>query len=275
MAMNVLSRLLDEAAASQVFHYHPKVRKIKLTHLYFADDLLIFVKGKLESIVGVQCILEQFYTFYGLKLNPSKSEVYSAGMSQVELEEVHKFTGFTLGCLPVRYLGAPLVARNLTVKDCAPLLKKVAIKINGWAAKTSSYTGRAQLVQVVLFYIQNYWAQHFLLPKAVIKLVNQMCVRFLWKGQNEKVKVARLSWEQICQETRGPLFVECVYSRRISQAILKLCKLNRNLGLGEKEEPSLQWFLGWLEMLMFMGYSEKGTVGNLGANKDSNWSCWN
>ncbi|KAK5783458.1 hypothetical protein PVK06_037967 [Gossypium arboreum] len=155
MAMNVLSRLLDEAAASQ--------------------------------------------------LNPSKSEVYSAGMSQVELEEVHKFTGFTLGCLPVRYLGAPLVARNLTVKDCAPLLKKVAIKINGWAAKTLSYTGRAQLVQVVLFHIQNYWAQHFLLPKAVIKLVNQMCVRFLWKGQNEKVKVARLSWEQICKPKKWRL----------------------------------------------------------------------
>ncbi|TYH42271.1 hypothetical protein ES332_D11G053000v1 [Gossypium tomentosum] len=71
------------------------------------------------------------------------------------------------------------------------------MKVNGWAAKTSSYAGKAQLVQAMLFHIKNYWAWHFLLPKQVVKLVNQMCMRFLWKGQNEKVKVARVTWEQI------------------------------------------------------------------------------
>ncbi|KAH1080035.1 hypothetical protein J1N35_019796 [Gossypium stocksii] len=55
MAMNVLSRLLDEVAASQ--------------------------------------------------LNPSKTEVYSTGMSQVELEEEHMITGFTLASLPSKISG--------------------------------------------------------------------------------------------------------------------------------------------------------------------------
>ena len=42
IAINVLSKLLDAAAEYGVISYHPKCKKIKLTHLSFADDLLIF-----------------------------------------------------------------------------------------------------------------------------------------------------------------------------------------------------------------------------------------
>ncbi|KAA3475648.1 reverse transcriptase [Gossypium australe] len=136
--MNVLLRLLDEVAASQVFHYQPTARKIEL----------------------------------------------------------------------IKIFGVPLIVRKLTVKDCAPLLEKVVMKVNGWAAKTLSYAGKAQLVQATLFHIKNYWAWHFLLPKQAIKLVNQMCMRSLWKGQNEKVKVARVTWEQICKPKNGGLILK-------------------------------------------------------------------
>ncbi|KAK5783037.1 hypothetical protein PVK06_037544 [Gossypium arboreum] len=150
-------------------------------------------------------LLLEFCTLW-VEVESLKSEVYSTGLSQVELEEVHQDTGFTLGCLPVRYLGyhwVPLLVRKLTVKDCAPLLEKVVMKVNGWAAKTLPCAGKAQLVQAMWFHIKNYWAWHFLLPKQAIKLVNQMCMRFLWKGQNEKVKVARVTWEQICKPKNG------------------------------------------------------------------------
>ena len=53
IAMNVLSKLLNAAIAYGVFDYHPKCKRIKLTHLCFANDLLIFTKENLDSIVGV------------------------------------------------------------------------------------------------------------------------------------------------------------------------------------------------------------------------------
>ena len=56
--MNVLSKLLDSAAAYEVFSLHPKCKKIHLTHLSFADDLLIFSKGSLESIIGVKNVMD-------------------------------------------------------------------------------------------------------------------------------------------------------------------------------------------------------------------------
>ena len=66
IAMNVLSGLLDAGAHYEVFSYHPKCKKIKLTHLCFADDLLIFSKGVLNSVAGIQKILQLFYTYSGL-----------------------------------------------------------------------------------------------------------------------------------------------------------------------------------------------------------------
>ena len=51
--MNVLSKLLDIDASYGVFSFHSKCKKIKPTHLCFADDLLIFTKKRLDSIVGV------------------------------------------------------------------------------------------------------------------------------------------------------------------------------------------------------------------------------
>ena len=68
VTMNVLSRMLDVAAEYGVFKFHPKCKKIKLTHLCFADDLLIFSKGDLESITGIYKVMQMFYFFSGLQL---------------------------------------------------------------------------------------------------------------------------------------------------------------------------------------------------------------
>ncbi|KAH1065549.1 hypothetical protein J1N35_030536 [Gossypium stocksii] len=101
--------MLDKAVEKGLFQYYPQSKKVKLTHLSFADDLLIFAKGNLESAVGVQCVLRQFYCFSGLQLNSSKSDVFSSGISDAEVQHIQQVTGFKLGNFPVRYLGVPLV----------------------------------------------------------------------------------------------------------------------------------------------------------------------
>ncbi|XP_039026534.1 uncharacterized protein LOC120160184 [Hibiscus syriacus] len=122
LAMNVLSNMLNLAAAKGIFAFHPKCKKIGLTHLSFAYDLLIFCKGNVDSVIGVLSVLDHFYQISGLNLNSSKSELFAAGISSRTLEDLKLFTGFKIGSLPVRYLGIPLVTRKLTAKDCEPLL---------------------------------------------------------------------------------------------------------------------------------------------------------
>ncbi|XP_039006622.1 uncharacterized protein LOC120134212 [Hibiscus syriacus] len=189
-----------KAAAKGVFKYHPKCKKMGLPHLYFADDLLVFCKGSMDSVVGVQAVLDIFYSMSGLKLNASKCEIYPAGISAQQCAAIKDITGFTLGSLPVRYLGVPLVSRKLSVKDCHSLIDKIKAKLNIWANKHLSFAGRLQLIRAVLFSMANFWCRQLILPKEIIRAIEQLCSRFFWKGSDMPVKSARDigGWNKAC-----------------------------------------------------------------------------
>ncbi|XP_039058744.1 uncharacterized protein LOC120202381 [Hibiscus syriacus] len=147
LAMNILSKLLNTAAAIGLFGYHPKCKQIGLTHLTFADDLLIFCKGNLESVIGVTTILKKFYEISGLQLNVAKYDLFAVGISSGNLESILISIGFKHGLLPVRYIGVPLVTRKLNATDCSSFIEKIRSKIHLWSGKHLSYAGRLELVK--------------------------------------------------------------------------------------------------------------------------------
>ncbi|XP_039055415.1 uncharacterized protein LOC120198104 [Hibiscus syriacus] len=191
--MNVLSHLLNVAACNGLIRFHPKCKHVSLTHLSFADDLLIFSHGDESSILGVVGVLEVFYELSGLQLNAGKSEMFVCGVQNDILSRMLAVTGFKLGRLPVRYLGVPLVTRKLAVKDCIPLIDNIRSKLNIWSKLKLNYGGRLQLIQPVLFSISNYWCRHLVLPNEVIRQVEQLCMRFFWKGGDIPARGARVS----------------------------------------------------------------------------------
>ncbi|XP_039039588.1 uncharacterized protein LOC120177546 [Hibiscus syriacus] len=194
--MNVLSNLLNITILKGVFKFHPKCRKISLTYLCFADDL-IFCKGTIDYIIGVQSVLDVFYSFSGLKLNASKCEMYTAGINAEQCAFIQEVTGFKSGTLPVRYLGVPLVTRKIAVKDCQCLIEKIRAKLNSWANSHLSFAGRLQLIRSVLFSIANYWCRQMILPQSIIKKIEQLCSWFFLKGADLSASGARVSWRQV------------------------------------------------------------------------------
>lgn len=42
------------------------------------------------------------------------------------------------GCLPVWYLGVPLISKQLSSLDCEVLLDKISSKINSWLSRSVS-----------------------------------------------------------------------------------------------------------------------------------------
>ncbi|KAI6705718.1 hypothetical protein NL676_008680 [Syzygium grande] len=78
--MQVFSCLLTDAAAAGKILYHPLCKEIKFTHICFADDLVIYLGGKVEDIQVVLQILE-LYRLSGLKLDPVKTEFHPGGLS--------------------------------------------------------------------------------------------------------------------------------------------------------------------------------------------------
>lgn len=105
ICMNVLSHMIDKAAAGNRIGYHPRCKNILLTHLCFADDLLIFTDGSKISIEGVLQIFQEIEAMSGLKISIEKSTLYTAGISDNQEQDIITSFPFESGKLPVRYLG--------------------------------------------------------------------------------------------------------------------------------------------------------------------------
>ncbi|XP_019090146.1 PREDICTED: uncharacterized protein LOC109128388 [Camelina sativa] len=81
ICMNFLTRMLDKAAVDRQFGYHPQCRKMQLTHLCFADDILVFSDGTTQSIGSILKIFADFAVCSGLTISLEKSTIFMAGIS--------------------------------------------------------------------------------------------------------------------------------------------------------------------------------------------------
>lgn len=104
---------------------HPKCKNIDLTHLCFADDLMVFADGNKRSVEGVLRVFEEFDTMSGLKISLEKSTLFLAGFTDQKKEELLNHFPLAVGKLPVRYLGLPLLTKDMTVTDFLPLVEKI------------------------------------------------------------------------------------------------------------------------------------------------------
>lgn len=197
IAMNCLSLLLDQAAEAGKFDYHYACKETKLTHLCFADDLLIFCDGSLRSVKNVLEVLENFKELSGLSVSISKTCFFACGVKQPEIEQILSQCGLSQGTLPIRYLGVPLCTKKLTLANCEPLIQQVKSKINSWTAKTLSFAGRLVLINTVIAGISNFWCATFTIPKKCIKIIHSLCGAYLWKGTVEGHHSAKVSWEVV------------------------------------------------------------------------------
>lgn len=141
-----------------------------------------------------------FYS--GLKLNTGKTELFYSGLSAQHIDELEEILGFKCSYLPVKYLGVPLISSKLRAPDCSLLIKRMVSRVNNWSSKCLSFAGRLQLISSVLHSMVNYWFHHFILPKKIIKQVQQICSSFFWRGDTTRARGAKVSWDDICYPKR-------------------------------------------------------------------------
>jgi hypothetical protein len=102
------------------------------------------------------------------------------------------------GHFPVRYLGVPLISTRLSSSDCQVLLEKITSRIDSWTSKFLSYAGRLQLLSSILYSLQVFWTGVFILPKQIIRAIEQKFNRFLWNGKEVGSARAKVAWSAVC-----------------------------------------------------------------------------
>ncbi|XP_074293086.1 uncharacterized protein LOC141619998 [Silene latifolia] len=193
-----LVRVMDYAVGQWYFRFHPLCKSLRLTHLLFADDLLMFCRGDVRSIMLILRALSTFSDASGLKVNADKSEVVFNGVPEWLKADITHISGFQEGSLPFKYLGVPVQPGRLSRSDCYILIEKIVQKIRGIGARKMSYAGRLVLINSVLNTLHNNWSSIFLIPKGVIQRIEAICRNFLWSSDEVYHMTPLVAWEKVC-----------------------------------------------------------------------------
>lgn len=101
--MKYLHRILQRLALNPDFNFHPKCEKLGIINLYFAGDVVLFVRGDLESVLRMMTQFRNFSVATRLYASPSKSKVYFGHGNMEEKLMIHKEIGFVVGTMPFKY----------------------------------------------------------------------------------------------------------------------------------------------------------------------------
>lgn len=180
LAIEVLSLILHKRSIQPTFKHHWRAKSCKLTHLCFADDLLVFCNGDIDSVQIIHSCILEFFAYSGLYLMQPKVIVFLQMLNHLKRMLFLVVLDIPWVLFLSDSLGSHLLHLNWLTKIAYHLLR--GHKFSSWTNCTLSYSGRLQLIKSVLFSIQSFWAAHFILPKGVLKAIQQVLCRFLWKG---------------------------------------------------------------------------------------------
>ncbi|XP_058784856.1 uncharacterized protein LOC131659720 [Vicia villosa] len=208
MLMEYLQRSLHQMQLNPSFKHHAKCKKLQLTNLMFADDVLLFARGDSNS---VDLLLTAFYKFLnstGMQINKGKSKLFCGSVTQEMKNILLNLSGFQEGVMPFKYLGVPITSKKLSIHHYMGLIDKIVSRTRIWTSKLLTYAGRLQLIKSISFALANYWMLCFPLPKAVLAKIDAKCRSFLWTGKDHISHKSLVAWKTVSQPmTKGGLGV--------------------------------------------------------------------
>ncbi|XP_074297843.1 uncharacterized protein LOC141628630 [Silene latifolia] len=115
--MEYLTRILNFTTKVLPFKHHSLCRKLKLSHLMFVDDLLMFSRGDSQSVMLLLRSFASFSRASGLEMNNDKSSIYFNGVHGSLKQQLIARSGSVEGQIPFNYLGVPIAAGVLKQID--------------------------------------------------------------------------------------------------------------------------------------------------------------
>ena len=139
----------------------------KISHLFFADDSLIFCKATVEECTTLEEILEIYECSSGQQLNREKTSLFFSRNTPHEIKEAIKSR---FGANIIRqyetYLGLPSLVGKNRCNTFRALKEKLSNKLSGWKEKLLSHASKEVLVKAVAQAIPIYTMSVFQLLSA-------------------------------------------------------------------------------------------------------------
>ncbi|KAH1046922.1 hypothetical protein J1N35_037706 [Gossypium stocksii] len=171
-----------------------------LSHLFFADDLILFAKAEQDQARVIKEVLGNFCSISGHNVNIQKSNmVFSKGVNEDIQRRISGFLGIKVVQNLGTYLSVPLFHAKVTNNTLHFVVDKVRSKLSSWDARQLSLAGRIMLAQPVLLSILSYFMQSMMIPKGLCDEIEGMVRQFIWGASSGNRKIALVSWDSLCQ----------------------------------------------------------------------------
>ena len=171
-----------------------------ITHLFFADDSLLFYKASRQECQKLTEILELYEVALGQKINADKSSVcFSHNAPSGLKNEVLEILGPMQDQRHRKYLGLPSIISKSKKKIFAEVKEKVGKKFSGWKEKFLLGGRTEVLIKAVAQAISTYTMSCFQLPKGLCDEIEGIMRRFWWGQRQKESKIAWVNWKTMCK----------------------------------------------------------------------------
>jgi hypothetical protein len=197
----VFSRLLRKKVQDGTIGHYLQPRKGPLiSHLLYADDMVIFSTGRKKDVRSILEVLDIYAQWSGQVVNASKSSIFfSNRIPDSRHQELIRISGFSIGNFPTRYLGVPIFPGRVKAWYFEDLLVKIYKKIEGWKMRYLSAGARLLLIKHVLSSLPVHLLSVLPVPKQIFGKINRLFSTFFWGASEGRPKRKWVSWDSVCR----------------------------------------------------------------------------
>lgn len=167
---------------SEYLNWHIRNKKLKvyknpnvstaISHLCFADDMLVLLNGSRDSILKLLEIIQNYERVFGQHINKGKTSFVAGKFVSTSTTEISDLTGYKADSLPIQNLGIPLFKGKPKTKYFDKLRSKISVKLDGWQSSLPTASGKLILIKSTLCSIPMHLLSVLKAPKLVIDSIH-------------------------------------------------------------------------------------------------------
>ncbi|PKA54867.1 putative mitochondrial protein [Apostasia shenzhenica] len=171
-----------------------------ISHLFFADDSLLFFRATIEEAQKIQSILEIYRGVSGQEVNLDKSGLYFSKNTPRERRLLlRRLLNVKEEISIEKYLGLPPMVGKAKRKAFISIKERISHKIEGWKERLLSIGGKEIMIKAVAQAIPTYAMSIFKLPTTLCMEIENMLARFWWRNSSTSQGIHWCRWSELCK----------------------------------------------------------------------------